>query len=54
MEGKFPKNTSVISFCSPRKTRGAEEARRYFGNVFDRAFNILIPDIDIEILGIDT
>ena len=51
MQGKFPKNTAVISFCSPRKTRRAEEVRVYFGNVCDRVFNILIPDIDIEILG---
>ena len=51
MKGEFPKNTAVISFCSPRKTRRAEEVRVYFGNVCDRVFNILIPDIDIEILG---
>ena len=51
MKGEFPKNTAVISFCSPRKTRRAEEIRVYFGNVCDRVFNILIPDIDIEILG---
>ena len=51
MKGEFPKNTAVISFCSPRKTRRAEEERVYFGNVCDRVFNILIPDIDIEILG---
>ena len=51
MQGEFPNNTAVISFCSPRKTRRAEEVRVYFGNVCDRVFNILIPDIDIEILG---
>ena len=51
MKGEFPKNAAVISFCSPRKTRRAEEVRVYFGNVCDRVFNILIPDIDIEILG---
>lgn len=51
MKGEFPKNTAVISFCSPRKTRRAEEVRVYFVNVCDRVFNILIPDIDIEILG---
>ena len=50
MQGEFPNNTAVISFCSPRKTRRAEEVRVYFGNVCDRVFNILIPDIDIEIL----
>ena len=51
MKGEFPKNAAVISFCSPRKTRRAEEVRVYFGSVCDRVFNILIPDIDIEILG---
>ena len=51
IKGEFPKNTAVISFCSPRKTRRAEEVRVYFGSVCDRVFNILIPDIDIEILG---
>ncbi len=51
MNGEFPKNTAVISFCSPRKTRRAEEVRVYFGRICDRVFNILIPDIDIEILG---
>ena len=51
MQREFPKNTAVISFCSPRKTRRAEEIRVYFGNICDRVFNILIPDIDIEILG---
>ena len=50
MQGEFPNNTAVISFCSPRKTRRAEEVRVYFGNVCDRVFNILIPDIDIETL----
>lgn len=47
----FPKNTAVISFCSPRKKCRAEKARVYFGDVCDRVFNILIPDIDIENLG---
>ena len=28
MKGEFPKNTAVISFCSPRKTRRAEEIRK--------------------------
>ena len=51
MKGEFPKNVAVISFCSPRKTRRAEEVRVYFRGVCDRVFNILIPDIDIEILG---
>ena len=50
INGEFPKNTAVISFCSPHKTRRAEEVQVYFGNVCDRVFNILIPDIDIEIL----
>ena len=50
MKGEFPKNTAVISFCSPRRTRRAEEARIYFRGVCDRVFTILIPDIDIEIL----
>ena len=43
MNSQFPQNTAVISFCSPRKTRRAQEVRVYF--------NVMIPDIDIEILG---
>ena len=50
MKGDFPKNTAVISFAYPRKTQRAEEVRVYFRDVCDRVFNILIPDIDIEIL----
>lgn len=46
----FPENVAVISFCSPRKTRRAEEVRVYFGRSCDMVFNIMIPDIDIEIL----
>lgn len=51
MQDNFPKNTAVISFCSPRKAHRAEEKPLCFQNVCDRFFNILIPDIDLEILG---
>ena len=34
MQGEFPNNTAVISFCSPRKTRRAEEVRVYFAAYF--------------------
>ena len=51
MKGDFPQNTAVISFASPRKMRKAEEIRVYFGNVCDTVFNVMIPDIDIEILA---
>ena len=51
MKGEFPKNTAVISFCSPKKTRRAEDVQVHFGNVCNRVFYIMIPDIDIEILG---
>ncbi len=47
----FPKRTAVISFCSPRRTRRAEEARVYYMDVCERVFPILIPDIDIELLA---
>ena len=51
IQGEFPKNTAVVSFCSPPKTRRAEEIRVCFEPVCDRVFYIQIPDIDIEILG---
>ncbi len=51
LEGEFPKNTAVISFCSPRKMRKTEEARVYLGDVCDRVFRVMIPDIDIGILS---
>ncbi|MBE6660271.1 MAG: hypothetical protein E7605_02580 [Ruminococcaceae bacterium] len=47
----FPDNVAVISFCSPRKGRRAEEVRVDFQGVCNRVFYVLIPDIDIEILA---
>ena len=51
IQGEIPKNTAVISFCSPNKGRKAEEVRLNFTGMCDRVFSVLIPDIDIEILG---
>ena len=50
INGDFPQNTAVISFCSPRKIRRAEETRVCFREACDRVFTVLIPDIDIDIL----
>ncbi len=49
IEGNFPKNTAVISFCSPKKSR-TPEARVEYGEVCHRVFPVVIPDIDLEIL----
>ncbi len=51
MEGQFPRNTAVISFCSPRNGKRGEDGRVRFGDLCDRVFYVMIPDIDIEILG---
>lgn len=52
MDGAFPRHVAVISFYSPRKAHRAEEARVCFASRFaDRVFYIMIPDIDIELLG---
>ena len=48
MEGKFPRNTAVISFCSPRNGKRGEDGRVRFGDSCDRVFYVMIPDIDIE------
>ncbi len=47
----FPDNTSLISFCSPRKLRKSDEVRARVHSVCDSVFGVMIPDIDIERLG---
>ncbi len=47
----FPRNTAVISFYTPQKKKGQQDARVDYGGVCDHVFYVGIPDIDREILG---
>jgi hypothetical protein len=50
VEKGLPKNTSVISFYTPKNKRDYAEKRVDYSGVCDRVFYVGIPDIDIEIL----
>jgi hypothetical protein len=47
----FPKNTVVISFFSPKREGKAGKSRVDFCGACEDVFYVMIPDIDIEILG---
>lgn len=51
MKHGFPKNTTVISFYTPRNKRDIDEIRVNYAGICERVFYIGIPDIDIEILA---
>ena len=46
----FPKNTSVISFYTPKSERKRSETQVDYYGICDNVFYVGIPDIDIEIL----
>ena len=51
MQAGFPSNTAVISFSSPRQIHKCDDETLDLSGVCECVFNVIIPDIDIEILG---
>ncbi len=45
------KNTAIISFFTPQKTRRAEDVRIDYSGVCDNVFYIAVPDIDLKYLS---
>lgn len=46
----FPQKTAVISFTSPRKTKGARETLIKLCSVCENVISITLPDLDIGVL----
>ena len=51
MRTVFPENTAIISFFSPKREGRVAKGRVDFSGVCEDVFYVMIPDIDIEILG---
>ncbi len=52
IKDRFPKNTAVISFYTPRGVkRDVVQLPVDYSEVCERVFYVGVPDIDIEILG---
>ncbi|MGN0813166.1 MAG: hypothetical protein ACI4MQ_06645 [Candidatus Coproplasma sp.] len=51
LSGAFPKNTAVISFYDPAKSGKADFGKISYAGACDFVYYVMIPDIDIEVLG---
>ena len=52
LKTEFPKNTAVISFCSPPAPRLDNDiCQPDYGNKAEEVFYVSIHDIDLEVLG---